>query len=240
MTKRRVLSVCLLVVAAVVIVISNRRPPAVKLVEQTLENLPPPPEEPTFTPDLRPPRVPEVVRTVERVFAGAVPGESVAAHQALSADFNGDRSPDLAVPVRVVEALLPAINDELANWIVQNPEQRAGLDAVQARLAAKVGSQDTLLAVVHGVGAGGWRNPVARQGYLLKTTLDGELTAIAMDRFARANAKVPHPRLWGDVLREVRGRRYLYWNGARYLWHPLVAPAGNARVSSTASSSSGS
>lgn len=66
-----------------------------------------------------------------------------------------------------------------------------------------VEESDTLLVVIHGYGAGGWRDARATQTYVLK----GD------------EAKMP--RLVGDVIDETVGGRagFIYYNGAHYLWY---------------------
>src|SRR5437660_4155205 len=89
-------------------------------------------------------------------------------------DSNGDRSQDLMVVVRPVGTRLPDINDELANWIIQNsrlayvpPRSKSVIIFPPTPKPQKVQAGEPLLAVIHGFGAAGWRNPIARQALLL-------------------------------------------------------------------------
>ena len=221
MIWRRTLLVCLAIAAAAILTLRPRPHVApVTVVEQPLSDLPAV-EATEWTPDLRPPRVAEVLVAVERVFTRAIPREAVQAHRALSGDFNGDRSPDLAVPARVVPALLPVINDDLANWIVQDPQRPAAQTRTAGSPRVRIDERDLLLAVVHGLGPSGWRDASARQGYLLKAAPRGALAVVARERVEAAAQREARriPRLRGDLLRESAGGRFLFWTGARYLWH---------------------
>jgi hypothetical protein len=82
---------------------------------------------------------------------------------------------------------------------------------------------DRLLAVIHGDGAAGWRGRGGRQAYLVR---EGAGLRFEVRRPDEVVAALPPsgarpPRLVGDVLIETgpRVRRFLYWTGARYLWH---------------------
>ena len=93
-----------------------------------------------------------------------------------------------------------------------------------------------LLAVVHGPGASGWRDPQARQAYLLTVSLEGRITVRKQEallaRATRSERRLP--RLRGDLLYEDAGRRYLYWTGSRYAWHAALASAELAVAASAA------
>src|SRR5262245_54137711 len=121
----RVRAVIVFVAAVAAVIYYNRRP--TPMATTVAEALPPAqqpelPEE-NWTPDLRPAQPAEVVATVERAFPGVFPGEAVVAHRAVVGDFNGDRSPDLAVPVRALAEKVAEINGELTNWILQDPAE---------------------------------------------------------------------------------------------------------------------
>ena len=99
--------------------------------------------------DVRPPDEAEARAAVARAFGDAV--EPVGEPAAL--DLNGDGSPDLAVAVRLAAGREPAPG-VLANWTIGECAGR--------------GEGDGLLAIVHGVGSRGWRDPEARQAYLVR------------------------------------------------------------------------
>jgi len=207
-----------------VVTVYLRRPPALPGLVETLPPLPPDPS-PTLAllPDFRPPQPSEVAAVMERAFPGAVPPEAVRTDSALTGDFNGDSSPDLVVPARPLAERLPVINGDLANWTLQDPSTpRLGPEPDPSAAPVVVGKDDMLLAVVHGHGAGGWRNPDARQAYLLKVSLEGKINVenklAFLAQAVRSRRRVPYLR--GDLISEVGGRRFLYWTGARYTWHP--------------------
>jgi hypothetical protein len=165
------------------------------------------------------PRRAETQAAVRRVFADAVVPD---ARRTVAGDFNGDDAPDLAVVVRPARGALDRINHELANWTLQDAAGRApGGGRVQ------VAAQDVLLAVIHGYGAGGWRNPEARQSYLIRNAAGDALTVRARGAAERNLAETGLARLRGDVITQsIGGRRgFVYWSGSRYLWTPVGTAA---------------
>src|SRR5262249_12605947 len=171
----RVRAGILVVVAVAAIAYHERRPAAVPAVAEA----PPPPEqtpeEPTWTPELRPPQPAEVIAAVSRAFSGVLPPEALQTYRAVAGDFTGDRSPDRAVPARAPAEKLAEINADLASFVLQDPDAPAS-PVLQRRIARViVARDDPLLAVLHGVAGAGWRHPDAGQGYLLKIGLEGPL-----------------------------------------------------------------
>ena len=182
------------------------------------------------TPVPAPPQESEIRDAVARTYNDAVvfdPKNS----QAVVGDFNGDGSDDIAVAVRPAAGKLEEINSEMANWILEDPRQVAAPDprkfdphqGVQTldppKERPRVAAGDRLLAVIHGYKEQGWRNPDARQTYLLKNAAGIELKPESR-LAARADAQTKTPRLLGDVIRERLGdeQGFLYWTGARYGW----------------------
>ena len=161
--------------------------------------------------------------TLDRVFDQTLTVDPATPPAFVAGDFNGDDVTDLAVAVRPRSRdALPRLNAELARWSVQDAAAPAA-DAASKPEPVKVAAGDRLLAVVHGVDAGGWRNPDARQGYLVKNAvgsgmrprpLAGVPAAIRM-RAIRTHA--------GDVIAENRGgaRGLIFWTGAAYVWADL-------------------
>jgi hypothetical protein len=222
----RARSLILAAAAATAIAYSQRRPAAVPAATEAPPPPPETPEEPTWTPDLRPPRPAEVIAAIERAFPGVLPPEALPVHRAVAGDFNGDRSPDLAVPARVLAEKLPEINADFANWILQDPGAPPPPPVPHPRITpVRVERGDTLLAVLHGIEGAGWRNPKARQCYLLRLGEEGPLDLQKRERLLAkaARSKVNLPQLNGDLIYEIKSATFLYWDGARYARHASTA-----------------
>src|SRR5436190_9007297 len=119
------------------------------------------------------PGVDEVAEAIVRVFNKAATVDHDRAAVFFVGDFNGDGSQDLAVITRPNEAALPEINDHLANWTLEDPHEvpipgkKAAAQPARPK-TVKAERSDQLLAIIHGVGPKGWRNPEARQTFLLR------------------------------------------------------------------------
>jgi hypothetical protein len=181
------------------------------------------------------PSVPEARAAVERVYKGAVTPDASGADWTVVGDFNGDGSEDLVARVRAAPGRLNELNDDLANWIVSDPQKVEKPDprkfdpheGVQKLTPLperpRVAASDSLLVVIHGYKESGWRSPDASQTYLLRDAAGQDLRAQTR-RDARVTTLGQNPpRLLGDVIRQtLHGRQgFLYWNGATYGWfHP--------------------
>ena len=215
------LALALLAVAAGIVFSSAlRRAPR---VEQPLLPSPAAPEQlrpAVVDADFSPPRAGEAVTVLYRAFGGAVEMER---EGAAVGDFNGDGSPDLAVDVRVAEAHTAEINDPLANWTVQDCESSADPRAARTPPSPPVvRNREPLLAVVHGFGRRGWRDPEARQAYLLRGAQDGPWLGRSRDDYPGLDA--PEARERGDVLAGSNPTGEIaYWTGARYVCRSAAA-----------------
>ncbi len=166
----------------------------------------------------------EVRNALRRVFGSEV--ELQDPIEFVAGDFNGDESEDLAAIVHPLQDKLPDLNNTLANWTIQNP-RRAYIaphghsvvtpPPIPSRQVIRRG--DVLVAVLHGYGPGGWRDPASRQAYLLRESAGTKL-----------KAKEPSPSLLHDfgtfpsrrdVISEQLGEMQgvIYWTGATYAWH---------------------
>jgi len=182
--------------------------------------LPPPPaavehlRPPVVDADFRPASRGEAAIAAARVFGMAV---VLTPDEAAVGDFNGDGSPDLAVPVRPRRGQAAAVADPLANWTVQDCE--ASPPAPHPVLAPPsprplISETEVLLAMIHGYGSKGWRDPEARQAYVVRTGIDGGWRAEPQ------TARVSHVPAGLDV-RDVLASRVrvgaaVFWRGGAY------------------------
>ncbi|HKW77218.1 MAG TPA: FG-GAP repeat protein [Terriglobales bacterium] len=165
----------------------------------------------------------EVDAALQRIFGRVVVADR-GHHSFVTGDFNGDGSPDLAVIVFPLKAKLGMINDELANWTVQDasqffsPPQGQGVVFRQKEARPAVRAGEPLLAVIHGVGADGWRDPTARQAYLVRHAGFGPFRTVpAQRRIENTPASIKN----ADVIYEGSGKAgFLFWNGSQYAWNP--------------------
>jgi hypothetical protein len=230
MKKARSTTLALAVLALVAAFVFSRAFVRAPRVERAMLPAPAAPEhlQPAVVdPDLSPPRAGEAVTALYRVFGNTVEMERDAA---TVGDFNGDGSPDLAVDVRAAEAHTSEINDPLANWTVQNCEVSATAAVAKTPPSPpRVRNREPLLAVIHGFGRRGWRDPEARQSYLLKGTPGGPWLGRSRDRYPGLDA--PEARPLGDVLTgSDPAGPIAYWTGARYVCRSAVAARLRAAV----------
>jgi len=150
----------------------------------------------------------------------------------VAGDFNGDLSQDLAVVVKPAPGKIGEINDELANWMLGDPIRPALLDPkvsfhpknhaeIARRRRVRADEGKPLLAVIHGFGSSGWRNPNATQTYVLKDAVGDGMRTERHTEIVRAYDKVKLPRIWGDVIAQnIEAQSgFLYYNGAKYAWY---------------------
>ena len=190
---------------------------------------PTPAASPALPSKLPPPTNAQIKEAVSRAFGEAlIPQVEDAGGSAtfIVGDFNGDQSEDLAVIARPGPGKLDEVNNELSNWIVQDADKAfiapAGKAVVvppkQTRPRIERGEQ--LLAIIHGVGPEGWRNPQARQAYLVKhAAAPFEGTAPSISQKAIRAMRLP---VETEIIKEVRNgkRGFLFWTGGVYAWHP--------------------
>ena len=172
----------------------------------------------------------DVRNAIVRIYKDAV---TVDASRFVVGDFNGDGSQDLAVVVRPAQGMLSEINSEVANWILEDPQKVAIPDPGKPTQhlgppprPPRVEESDTLLAVLHGFGPSGWRDPSSRQTYLLKNAVGTNLKSRQLaDLLNSSNSKSTLPKLRGDVINENIGDEpgFLFYTGAKYAWHRTSA-----------------
>jgi len=171
------------------------------------------------------PEISEVASAIARGFDKSVTIDQSHAPAFVTGDFNGDGSQDLAVVTKASDSALPEINNELANWTLEDPHEvpvpgTKGADQPRRAKPVKAEPNDQLLAIIHGVGVEGWRNSEARQTFLLRNAVGAQVTVQTAGKLPESPpANVP---LRGDAISEtVNGHRGLiFWTGARYTWAP--------------------
>ena len=175
----------------------------------------------------QPPKADEVIDALARVFNKTVSLDDTRAPSFVVGDFNGDGSEDLAVVSKANESSLPEINNELANWILEDPRAipipgSKAANELQRPKPVKVGKTDSVLAIIHGVGAQGWRNREARQSYLLRNGAGTNILVRSAGELQRDSANSRLPPLRGDAISETMNGRHglIFWTGAKYAWSP--------------------
>lgn len=187
-----------------------------------------PTAEPTPMPS--PPPSNDARAAVARVYKGAVAPDERADWTTVG-DFNGDGSEDLVARVRAAPGHVDELNDDLANWIVSDPQKvqrpdprkfdpHQGVQKLTPSERPRIAATDSLLVVIHGFKEQGWHSPEASQTYLLKDAAGADLRAQSRKDARMTTMGQNPPRLMGDVIRlTLNGRQgFLYWNGATYGW----------------------
>ncbi len=174
-----------------------------------------------------PPKLDEVRMAMARVFEKAAAPETTIAPGFVVGDFNGDGSEDLAVVTKASADSLGEINNELANWVLEDPRSVPipGTSLTNRTLAPKpirAEKGDTLLAIIHGAGAKGWRNPEAKQTFLLKNGAGSNMSVLALKSLLASKSKAKLPPMRGDTISQTIGGKpgILFWTGAKYAWYP--------------------
>lgn len=215
------------------------KPPAPPIVEQppapqasaTIE-LPPQASE---TPKLPPAKLEEVQVAVKRIFKDVVEIDAIRKPSYLAGDFNGDLSQDLAVVLRPVAGKLSELNQKFPRWIAREPLKEILLPkskilahpvAASANPAAgqtvRFEQSDVLLAIIHGSGPKGWRDPEATQTHLLRDVVGTDMRTLAFKSAVRAyDGKKPFPDIYGDLIQEtlIGQSGFLHFTGGVYGWY---------------------
>ncbi|MBZ5521373.1 MAG: FG-GAP repeat protein [Acidobacteriia bacterium] len=202
---------------------SKKDAPVATRAEQPVTATPPLPRVESEPAKLPPATISDVQAAIKRVFGDDVRLSADFVPAFVTGDLNGDGDEDLAVIVRPVPGKLDDVNNELANWslfdadkfFVAPPNKSV---VVPPKLERPRIEEEDLLAVIHGVGANGWRNSEARQAYLVKhgaANYSGKAVSIS-EKKIRA-MRLP---LKTDILRGQRNhkRGFLFWTGSAYAW----------------------
>jgi hypothetical protein len=174
-------------------------------------------DQPQQVSKLPPPELNSVQEAVKRVFKDSALIDTSRNPIFIAGDFNGDLSQDIAVALKPAPDRLSDLNEEFSTWILRDP-----FAANESRIPRlRVAANDSLLAVIHGYEANGWRDPQATQTYLLKNAVGSGMKAHPAKDVAKASRGRKLPPLRGDVIGEVlEGTSgYLYYAGATYSWY---------------------
>jgi len=174
--------------------------------------------QPQVDSNIPPPDLNAVQDAVTRVFKDKARIDMSRKPYFVAGDFNGDGSQDIAVVLQPTPEKLADLNEEFPNWILKNPFA-PGAESRVPRL--RVAAHDSLLAVIHGYGTKGWRDPEATQTFLLKNAIGSGMNARDAKDVRKANSGTKTPHLSGDVISQVvnGSQGYLYFADATYSWY---------------------
>jgi len=180
----------------------------------------------TPAPKLPPPTRAEIETAFHRVFGDDLIADG-SGQSFIVGDFNGDQSEDLAVIARPAKAKLDDVNNELANWTIQDadnfflpPKGEKKVVMPHETRRPKVERGEQILAIIHGFGPGGWRSSDARQAYIVKhAAASFQGIAPSISQKAIREMKLP---VETEIIKEIRNNRkgFLFWTGGAYAWHP--------------------
>ena len=182
--------------------------------------------QPVVKKKLPPPTMKDVEEAVQRIFGDDVIISARIKPVYIVGDFNGDQVEDLAVAVQPVSSKLQAINSEVASWIIQDADKfflpNPGVHSVRMPeiQSPHVEKDEMLLAIIHGYGPSGWRNPDARQTYLVK---HAAANFLGTERsFSEKYIREMKLAVQTDVIKANRDNKsgFLFWTGSNYAWHP--------------------
>lgn len=163
------------------------------------------------------PRLTEVPEAVNRVFKDAALIDESSLPSFVVGDFNGDGSEDIAVIIKTAPGRVSDMNQQFPPWILKDPF----VNSEPGMTPLRVSERESLLAVIHGYGAAGWRDSQATQTYLLKNVLGEKIETRTKAEAIAVNQGKKLPQLQGDLISEVlRGKPgYLYYAGSTYSWY---------------------
>jgi hypothetical protein len=180
---------------------------------------------------LAPATLSDVKAAVNRIFGETAVIEVTNRSPYVIGDFNADQSEDVAVVLKPAPNKVVAINDPLSNWIIQDPHHvfipPRNKEVVVMPPPPKrevIQANDTLLAVIHGVGPTGFRNPIAIQTFVLRNVVGGRLVvSTPSESLERDFGRLPAEQ--GVIAETLNGESgVLYWTGAGYAWHKESVP----------------
>jgi len=220
------------------------KPPAQPVVEQPVVEQPAAPQAsvavpqpPTEMPVLPAPKLEEVQVAVTRIFKDAVVIDTNRKPSFLVSDFNGDFSQDLAIVLKPAAGKLSELNQEFPNWIAREPLKEVLLPKskmlahpIAARPSANPAAgqtirfeqSDVLLAIIHGYGPNGWRDPEATQTHLLRDVVGANISILPFKSAIKAYKGIkPFPNIHGDLIQQtlIGQSGFLHFAGGMYGWY---------------------
>ncbi|HKA23100.1 MAG TPA: hypothetical protein VKN18_32830 [Blastocatellia bacterium] len=208
----------------------------------------PAPQQPVDPTKLPAPALEHVQATVNRIFQDSVTIDSSHNPSYFVGDFNGDQSQDLAVILKPVSAKLSFLNQEFPTWIareplkqvllpkskaVANPSIARGNEDPASGQTIRFAANDALLAIVHGYGGKGWRDPEATQTHVLRDVVGDDIRMLPFASVAKAYKGIkPFPSIYGDLIQEtlIGQAGFLHFAGGMYEWYdpknykPVLGP----------------
>ena len=177
---------------------------------------------------LLPPKPEDINDVLARAYHKVVTPDTTLEPAFVVGDFNGDGSEDLAIAVKPDDKMLGEINNELANWVLEDPRNISlpgplsnPEPPASEKKPVRANKGETMLAIVHGVGSEGWRNPKAKQTFLLKNEAAKGMATQTLRSLRTGKDRQKLPPLRGDGIQEtIRGKSGLIlWTGAKYAWY---------------------
>ena len=242
-TKTRDTLFCVLLAWASLVLCSCAHPEQPLVEEQPKAQEPPPVASTASQTETReavklpPPQPDEVQEKVRTVFGEAAIADINRRPYFLVGDFNGDASQDLAVVLKPAPGKLDQLNEDYPKWMTRDPLSSVLPKPVVATNQSPLPNNpasargtpvlpgDTLLAVIHGHGPEGWRDPEATQTYLLKNVAGDALRTQERKEVASSKGK-PMPQIDGDVIDQrllgQLGFLYFSYTQASYEWYDPV------------------
>ena len=243
-TKALRLSSCFVLITAILVLVGCAKSRSVQGVPEeppapqpTAAVSLPAPQQPADAPKVSAPKLEHVQETVTRIFKDAVTIDSSRTPSFFVGDFNGDQSQDLAVILKPVPSKLSYLNQEFPSWIAREPLKEVLLpkSRAMAKPAIERGYQnpaagqtvrftanDVLLAIVHGYGEKGWRDPEATQTHVLRDVVGKDIRTLPFASALKTyKGKKPFPNIYGDLIQEtlIGQAGFLHFAGGMYEWY---------------------
>ena len=178
---------------------------------------------PTPAPSIAPPTAEEAQEKLDLIFKKAVVLDPGATPSLVTGDFNTDSSTDLVAAVKPRKEGLAELNSEVPTWIAQDATFRFDPAATSPPPPVRFKEDDSILVIVHGYKAQGWRHPDALQAYVLAHARGDDMRRVSLVKASGALGMDPKKVGFGDVLAETRDGHpgAVVWTSSRYIWWQL-------------------